>query len=122
MHDIKVTSDGSRESVPDPSQILSETPLTRNVNAISCKEKSLLKVCVVLDPEGKQTHALCKIDSGAETNITPNSLYNQLSPGVMNLYKVDSIWWVRNPKPGIVPSLHQGPQQPESETNLSRSS
>ena len=96
MHDIKVTSGGTSESVPDPSQIpsdhmflglISATPLTSSVHAISCKEKSLLEVCLTLDPEGKQTRALSKIDSGAETNIIPKSLYNQLSPRVMNLHK-----------------------------------
>ena len=96
MHDTKVTSDGTSESVPDPSQKpsdqmflgpISATPLTRRVHAISCKEKSLLEVCLALDLEGKQTSALCKIDSGAETNIIPKSLYNQLSPRVMNLHK-----------------------------------
>ena len=96
MHDTKVTSDGTSESVPDPSQMpsdqmfldpISATPLTSSVHAISCKEKSLLEVCLALDPEGKQTRALCKIDSGAETNSILKSLYNQLSPRVMNLHK-----------------------------------
>ena len=96
VHDIRVTSDGTSESVPDPSQIpsdhmflgpISATPLTNSVHAISCKEKSLLEVCLALDPEGKKTRALCKMDSGAETNIIPKSLYNQLSPRVMNLHK-----------------------------------
>ena len=82
--------------MPDPSQIpsdhmflglISATPLTSSVHAISCKEKSFLEVCLTLDPEGKQTRALSKIDSGAETNIIPKSLYNQLSPRVMNLHK-----------------------------------
>ena len=36
---------------------------------------------------GRQTRALCKIDSGAETNIIPKSLYNQLSPRITNLQK-----------------------------------
>ena len=35
---------------------------------------------LVLSPKGKQTHAFCQIDLGAETNIIPNSLYNQLKP------------------------------------------
>ena len=82
MYDIKVTSD---DSVPDPSQIpsdhmflgpISATPLTSSIQAISWKEKSLLEVCLALDPEGKQTRTLCKIDSGAEMNIIPKSLHN----------------------------------------------
>lgn len=69
VHDIKVTSDGSSEWVPDPSQIpsdhmflgpISATLLTSSVHAISCKEKFLLEVSLALDPEGKQTPALCK--------------------------------------------------------------
>jgi len=35
--------------------------------------------------EGKQVNALYKIDSGAETNILPKSLYQQLSPGKQDL-------------------------------------
>ena len=41
----------------------------------------------LLEKEGKQTPALCKIDSGAETNIIPKSLFNQLSPRTANLQK-----------------------------------
>ena len=79
MHDIETTSNGASVSVPDPSDrmflgTVSTTPLTSGVHAISCKEKALLKVSLALSPEGKQTRVLCKIDSGAETNIVPLSL------------------------------------------------
>ena len=89
VHEIKATSAGASESVPDPSQLscdhmfmgpISETPLTSSVHVVSCKQKALLKLHLVLSPKGKQTHAFCQIDSGAETNIIPNSLYNQLKP------------------------------------------
>ncbi|PFX17897.1 Retrovirus-related Pol polyprotein from transposon 17.6 [Stylophora pistillata] len=61
VHDIEATSNGAK--------------------------KALLEVSLSLSPAGKQTPVLCKIDSGAETNIIPTSLYNQLAPRVMNLQK-----------------------------------
>ena len=61
------------------------TPLTMKVNSISCREKALLEVSLSLGSEGKQVNALYKIDSGAETNILPKSLYQQLSPGILEL-------------------------------------
>ena len=89
VHEIKATSAGASESVTDPSQSscdhmfmgpISATPLTSSVHVVSCKQKALLKMHLVLSPKGKQTHAFCQIDLGAETNIIPNSLYNQLKP------------------------------------------
>ena len=89
VHEIKATSAGPSESVPDPNQSscdhmfmgpISATPLTSSVHVVSCKQKALLKMHLVLSPKGKQTHAFCQIDSGAETNIIPNSLYNKLKP------------------------------------------
>ena len=78
--------------MPDPSDHMflgpiSATPLTSSVHAISCKEKALLEFSLPQSPKGKQTHVLCNIDSGAETNIIPTFLYNQLGPRVMNLQK-----------------------------------
>ena len=61
------------------------TPLSMNVHSISCKEEALLVVSLSLGPEGRRVNALCKIDSGAETSILPNSLYQQLNPGRMGL-------------------------------------
>ena len=61
------------------------TTLTMNVNSIAFKEKALLEVFVSLSPDGKQIPAHCKTDSGAETNIIPKSLYQQLSPGTPDL-------------------------------------
>ena len=57
------------------------------VSTLSLVRRRLLEVCLALSPDGKQTRALWKIDSGAETNIIPKSLYNQLSPKVNNLQK-----------------------------------
>ena len=37
--------------------------------------KALREVSLSLGPEGRQVNVLCKIDSGAETNILPKSLY-----------------------------------------------
>ena len=96
VHEIEVAGDGASESVLDPGQSscdhmflgpISATPLASSVHAVSCKEKALLEVCLALSPEGKQTRALYKIDSGAVTNIIPKSLYNQLSPRITNLQK-----------------------------------
>ena len=61
------------------------TPLSMNVHSICCREKALLEVSLSLGPEERQAHALCKIDSGAETNILPKSLYQQLNPGRLDL-------------------------------------
>ena len=52
---------------------VSATLLTGDIHAISCKEKVFLEVYLALNPEGKQTRALCKVDSGVETNIIPKS-------------------------------------------------
>ena len=52
-----------------------------NVHSISCREKALTEVSLSLGPEERQVNALCKIDSGTETNIVSKSLYQQLNPG-----------------------------------------
>jgi len=96
VHEIEATSDGASESVLDPSQPSSDhmflgpvsaTPLASSVHVVSCKEKALLEICLALSPEGKQTPTLCKIDLGAETNVIPKSLFNQLIPRTANLQK-----------------------------------
>ena len=56
-----------------------------NVHCISCRGKALLEVSLSLRPEGRQVNALCKTYSGAETNILAKSLYQQLSPGTLDL-------------------------------------
>ena len=59
VHEIKATSAGASESVPDPSQSscdhmfmdpISATPLTSSVHVVSCKQKALLKMHLVLSP------------------------------------------------------------------------
>ena len=112
MHDIETTSNGASVSVPDPSDrmflgTVSATALTSGVHAISCKEKALLKVSLALSPEGKQTRVLCKIDSGAETNIVSLSLYNQLGPSggteIPNLGSCQVYFkGPNNPKPKVI--------------------
>ena len=62
------------------AQLVQHPWLAALVHVVSCKQKALLKLHLVLSPKEKQTHAFCQIDSGAETNIIPNSLYNQLKP------------------------------------------
>ena len=62
------------------AQLVQHPWLAALVHVVSCKQKALLKLHLVLSPKEKQTHAFCQIDSGAETNIIPNSLYNKLKP------------------------------------------
>lgn len=54
---------------------------------MSCKEKALLKVKLSTSPQGKQADVICKIDSGAETNILPVCVYKQLYSGHHTLKK-----------------------------------
>ena len=91
VHEIEAFSSNSASTNPELTQKLSDyvflgpteaTPLSMNVHSISSKEKALLQVSLALGPE---VNALCKIDSGAETNSLPKYLYQQLSPGRMNL-------------------------------------
>ena len=88
VHEIKATSAGASESVPDPSQSscdhmfmgpISATPLTSSVHVVSCKQKALLKLHLVLSPKGKQTHAFCQIDSGTETISYPTPCITSLA-------------------------------------------
>ena len=111
------------------AQLVQHPWLAALVHVVSCKQKALLKLHLVLSPKEKQTHAFCQIDSGAETNIIPNSLYNQLSPRIYNLQikptmkltaLVNSIWWEWNPKLGIMPSVRQGSRQPIPQISTGR--
>ena len=92
------------------------TPLTMNVNSISCREKALLEVALSLGSEGKQVNALCKIDSGAETNILPKSLYQQLSPGTLDLQqptmRLSAYGGTEIPNLGSCQIYVQGPNNP----------
>ena len=94
VHEIEATSNNNAIPESEPTQSLDDyvflgpieaTPLAMRVNVVSCREKALLEVSLALKPEGKQLNALCKIDSGAETNIIPKSLYKQLSPETLSL-------------------------------------
>ncbi|KXJ08987.1 hypothetical protein AC249_AIPGENE17533 [Exaiptasia diaphana] len=51
-----------------------------NINMIASKEKALLEVKISASEKGVQNQVVCKIDSGAETNILPRSLYDKLQP------------------------------------------
>ena len=94
VHDIEASSNNNALPDAESTQPVSDyvflgpieaTPLSMNVHSISCKEKALLEVSLSLGPEGRQVNTLCKIDSGAETNILPKSLYQQLNPGRLDL-------------------------------------
>ena len=94
VHEIEASSSNNALPNSDSTQPISDyvflgpieaTPLSMNVHSISCREKALLEVSLSLGPEGRQVNALRKIDSGAETNILPKSLYQQLNPGRLDL-------------------------------------
>ena len=84
MHEIEASSSNNALPNSESTQPISDyvflgpieaTPLSMNVHSISCREKALLEVSLSLGSEGRQVNTLCKIDSGAETNILPKSLY-----------------------------------------------
>ena len=49
-----------------------------NLNTVTCKKKALLSVKISRSSRGCQKTVTCKIDSRAETNIVPRSLYKQI--------------------------------------------
>ena len=78
----------SEFSIPESAVFLGPTeatPLT--VNAVTCREKALLSVEIAPSSRGCQKTVTCKIHSGAETNIVPRSLYNQICPKTTVLEK-----------------------------------
>ena len=87
-----------------------------NVHSISCKEKALLEVSLSLGPEGRQVNTLCKIDSGAETNILSKSLYQQLNTGGMGLaqptMRLSAYGGVEIPNLGSCQIYVKGPNNP----------
>ena len=67
---------------------ITATPITSsNVNVVACKQKALLEVKLSASVGGVQTNVVCKIDSGAESNILPKSVYNKLHPSQPSLKK-----------------------------------
>ena len=79
VHEVEVKHpvNVSEFSIPESAVFMGPieaTPLT--VNAVTCKEKALLSVKIAPSSRGCQKTVTCKIDSGAETNIVPRSLYN----------------------------------------------
>ena len=72
------------------------------MNAVTYKEKALLSVKIAPSSRGCQKTVTCKIDSEAETNIVPRSLYNQIFPETTVLEKPT----VRlSPMEGQIPNL-----------------
>ena len=61
--------------------------LGNSKNLVPSKEKALLGVKLSSSPQAEQTVVICKIDSGAETNILPMTLYRQLFPEAHTLGK-----------------------------------
>ena len=79
VHEVEVKHpvNVSEFSIPESAVFMGPieiTPLT--VNAVTCKEKALPSVKIAPSSRRCQKTVTCKIDSGAETNIVPRSLYN----------------------------------------------
>lgn len=79
VHEVEVKHLVNVSEFPIPESAvfmgpIEATPLT--VNAVTCKEKALLSVKIAPSSRGCQKTFTCQIDSGAETNIVPRSLYN----------------------------------------------
>ena len=78
VHEVEVKHpvNVSEFSIPESAVFMGPieiTPLT--VNAVTSKEKALLSVKIAPSSRRCQKTVTCKIDSGAETNIVPRSLY-----------------------------------------------
>ena len=125
VHEIEASSSsnalpnsGSTQPISDYVFLgpIEATPLSMNVHSISCREKALLEVSLSLGPEGRQVNALCKIDSGAETNILPKSLYQQLNPERMGLaqstMRLSAYGGVEIPNLGSCQIYVKGPNNP----------
>ena len=125
MHEIEASSSSNALPNSESTQPISDyvflgpieaTPLSMNVHSISCREKALLEVSLSLGPEGRQVNTLCKIDSGAETNILPKSLYQQLNSGRMGLaqptMRLSAYGGVEIPNLGSCQIYVKGPNNP----------
>ena len=67
---------------------ITATPInSSNVNVVACKQKALLEVKISAKEGGRKTRVVCKIDSGAETNILPKPIYDTLLPHKPSLRK-----------------------------------
>lgn len=93
------------------------TPLYSNVNTVTCKEKALLDVKIAASPKGYQRVVTCKIDSGAETNLIPKPLYNQVYPQPTVLGKptvrLSAYGGTEIPNLGSCKMYVQGPHDPK---------
>ena len=83
--EVKHAVNTSEVSLPESAVFMVPIEATPfNVNTVTCKEKALLSV---KSSRGCQKTVTSKIDSGAETNIVPRSLYNQICPETTKLEK-----------------------------------
>ena len=90
VHEVEVKHavNTSELSLPESAVFMGPieaTPL--NVNTVTCKDKAVLSVKIAPSSKGCQKTVTCEIDSGAETNIVPRSLYNQICPETTKLEK-----------------------------------
>ena len=113
------------DSVTNPNEIsdseylfmglIQATPTNSSVN-ISSKEKALLNIKVSAKEKGGQKSVLCKIDSGAETNIVPKPLYDKLYPNKNKLMKptviLTAYGGTKIPNLGSCKVYVQGPHNP----------
>ena len=74
-------------SIPESAVFMDPIEAPLNVNTVTCKEKALLSVKIAPSSRGCPKTVTCKIDSGAETNTVPRSLYNQICPQTTVLEK-----------------------------------
>ena len=90
VHEIEVSRSNNALPNSESTQPVSDyvflgpiaaTPLSMNAHSISCREKALLEVSLLLGPEGRQVNAFSKIDSGLETNILPKFLKDVVHHG-----------------------------------------
>ena len=90
VHEVEVKHpvNISEFSIPESAVFMGPVEaIPLNLNTVTCKEKALLSVKIAPSSRGCQKTVTCKIDSGAETNIVPRSLYNQICPETTVLEK-----------------------------------
>ena len=79
VHEIEASSSNNALPNSESTQPISDcvllgpieaTALSMHVHSISCREKALLEVSLLLEPEGRQVNALCNKDPGRNQHFT----------------------------------------------------
>ena len=77
--EVKHPVNVSEFSIPESAVFMGPIEaIPLNLNTVTCKKKVLLSVKISRSSRGCQKAVTCKIDSGAQTNIVPRSLYKQI--------------------------------------------